>query len=56
MVVILRCDGVDRTYPCDNRFDAEVLFDALSRAMRGRGRVELWDGMELLSTYTPDYF
>lgn len=55
MVVILRCDGVDRTYPCDNRFDAEVLFDALSRAMRGRGRVELWDGMDMLSVYEPNF-
>lgn len=55
MVVILRSDGVDRTYKCDGRFDAEVLFDALSRAMQGRGRVELWDGMQLLSVYTPDF-
>lgn len=47
MVVILRFDGIDRTYKCEHRFDAEVLFDALERRY-GSECVEMWDGLNRL--------
>lgn len=53
VIVILHLDGISRTYRCDSQFDAEVLFDALARATGGR--VELWNGMVLRSTYSPDF-
>jgi hypothetical protein len=43
--VILRHDGIDRTYACANRFDAIVLFDALETRY-GSVVVELWDGLD----------
>jgi hypothetical protein len=50
--VILRHEGVDRTYHCENRFDADVLFDALQSL---NARIELWQGMQLLSYYDLDF-
>ncbi len=47
MVVIVRDNGIDRTYKCENKFDAIVLFDALTRGMP-RARIEMWDGGELV--------
>ena len=48
--IILRHQGVDRTYHCENRFDADVLFDALQSL---GSLVEFWQGMQLLSLYDP---
>jgi hypothetical protein len=48
MTVILRQDGIDRTYHCANKYDAIVLFDALTRA---GGRVEMWDGAKMVQMY-----
>jgi hypothetical protein len=50
--IILRHEGVDRTYHCENRFDADVLFDALQSL---NARIELWQGMQLLSYYDLDF-
>ena len=47
MVVILRFDGIDRTYECNNPRDAEVLHDALERRYGGKW-VEMWDGLNRL--------
>jgi len=45
--VILRYDGIDRTYPCENRWDYIVLLDAL-RVRYGHQVVEGWnDGVRL---------
>ena len=41
--VILRVDGVDRTYKCDSYFDAIVLRDALETRY-GAQNVEVWNG------------
>lgn len=49
--VIMRHDGVDRTYKCDNKWDAIVLFDAFTRAIRAR--VELWHGAQLEQSFDP---
>lgn len=47
--VIVRQDGIDRTYKCDNYYDAIVLFDVFSKHYNFA--VELWHGKELcLST------
>lgn len=46
--IILRHQGVDRTYQCQNKFDAIVLFDALSRM---GGTVEMWNGATLIQQY-----
>jgi hypothetical protein len=46
--IILRHDGVDRTYHCANALDAMVLFDALSRTYQ---RVEWWKGAMLHLNY-----
>lgn len=46
--IILRHQGIDRTYHCQNKFDAIVLFDALSRI---GGTVEMWDGATLVQQY-----
>lgn len=48
--IILREDGIDRTYNTDSRFDALVLFDILTR---WRTRIELWKGEELIQSYKP---
>ena len=48
--VILRDNGIDRTYPCANRPDATVLFDALMRLGR---RVEMWSGLDEIAVYNP---
>lgn len=45
--VILRYDGIDRTYHCTNYMDATVLRDALERRY-SPDVVELWDGMTRL--------
>ena len=46
--IIFRHQGADRTYQCHNKFDAIVLFDALSRM---GGTVEMWNGATLLQHY-----
>jgi hypothetical protein len=46
--VILRQDGIDRAYHCQNKYDAIVLFDALTRA---GGRVEMWEGATMVQMY-----
>jgi len=46
--IIFRQDGIDRTYQCQNKFDAIVLFDALSRI---GGIVEMWNGATLIQQY-----
>ena len=51
MVVVLKHDGIDRTYPCANWYDAVVLFDLLSRGVYRGTRVELWDGTTLKQDY-----
>lgn len=48
--IILRQDGIDRTYHCQNKFDAIVLFEALSRVLM-RCTVEMWQGMTLVQKY-----
>lgn len=42
--VILRYDGIDRTYHCANYADAAVLRDCLENRYGAR-YVELWEGM-----------
>jgi hypothetical protein len=46
--VIMRNDGIDRTYHCANYYDAIVLRDALETRYNP-GTIELWDGMDLLT-------
>ena len=43
--IILRHDGIDRHYPCENYYDAVVLFAALTHRYRF---VEMWKGDELI--------
>ncbi|MGA0983351.1 MAG: hypothetical protein ACO3SE_07190 [Sedimenticolaceae bacterium] len=50
MLVIVRKDGINRTYRCGSQFDAIELFDALTRGM-GNARIELWDGAKLVTSY-----
>ena len=49
--VIMRDDGIDRTFKCENQWDAIVLFDALTRSLRAR--VEMWDGEKLVQLFDP---
>jgi len=49
---ILRHQNTDHTYHCQNRLEAEVLFNALQTT---GGRVELWEGLQLLSFYDPTF-
>lgn len=49
-VVVLKHDGIERTYRCDNWYDAVVLFEALSRGMP-RARIEMWSGPTLKQEY-----
>lgn len=53
--VILRHQGIDRTYHCQTKFDAIVLFDALSRMEKIQGiwsgTVEMWDGATLVQHF-----
>jgi hypothetical protein len=51
--VIVRKDGIDRHYHCANQFDAEVLYDALTRGMKN-AVIEAWRGAERLVTYRND--
>ena len=46
--IILRHQGIDRTYQCQNKFDAIVLFDALTQL---GSRVEMWNGNTLVQQY-----
>ena len=46
--IILRHQGIDRTYPCQNNWDAIVLFDALCAT---GGRVEMWNGATLIQQF-----
>lgn len=46
--VILRYDGIDRTYHCANYADAIVLRDALEKRY-SPDVVELWDGINRYS-------
>lgn len=48
MTIILRDNGIDRTYKCENQWDAIVLFDALCRRHH---HVEWWDGATLVQKY-----
>lgn len=43
--VILNYDGIERTYPCENYYDAVVLFNALTHRYRW---VEMWDDEKLI--------
>jgi hypothetical protein len=43
--IILRHDGIDRHYPCENYYDAAVLFDALTRCYPV---AEMWQGDKLI--------
>jgi hypothetical protein len=45
--VILRWQGIDRTYHCANYYDAVMLRDALETRY-GPEVVELWEGMTRL--------
>lgn len=49
---ILRHQNTDHTYHCRNRLEAEVLFNALQTT---GGRVELWEGLQLLALYDPTF-
>lgn len=49
MTIILR-QGIERTYPCANYWDAEVLFNALTKL---GCIVEMWEGATLLQRYNP---
>jgi hypothetical protein len=46
--IILRHDGIDRNYPCENYYDAVVLFDAL---IRRYPVAEMWQGDKLVQQY-----
>lgn len=46
--VIMRNDGIDRTYHCQNYYDAIVIRDALE-SRYGSATIELWEGKNLLS-------
>ncbi len=46
--IILRDDGIDRTYTAQTYFDAKVLFSALAGKYR---YIELWKGAALLDRY-----
>lgn len=46
--IILRHQGIDRTYQCQTKFDAIVLFDALTPL---GSRVEMWNGTTLVQQY-----
>ena len=48
--VIFRDQGIDRHYPCNNFYDAEILFDALAKLTMPR-RIEMWKGKDILKTY-----
>lgn len=48
--IILRHEGVDRTFHCQTQWDAIVLFDALSAL---GAVVEMWEGKTLRSKYDP---
>ena len=48
MTIILRDNGIDRTYKCENQWAAIVLFAALIRQHR---QVEMWDGATLVQKY-----
>lgn len=45
--VILRMDGYDRHYPCDNYYDAIVLCAGLSKAYKN-AIIEVWEGSKLM--------
>lgn len=49
--IIMRDNGIDRTYKCNTKYDAIVLFDALTRATRVR--IEFWDSQHLEQLYDP---
>lgn len=52
MEIILRDEGIDRHYPCNNKYDAIRLFDILCRAQYSQEfRIEMWEGDKMVGLY-----